>query len=130
MSFNRTGIRHEVYNDVTQILLDPALKYTMGIVVSDDAGTEDGTTKKKIVKAGTPLTGNLDARTTPFTKANSDGSDVVGVLLHDVDVTTGDANGEIVIFGFVNMNRIDSTVQSELNTNVQKGMPMIKFIKA
>lgn len=130
MSFNRTGIRHEVYNDVPQILLDPALKYTMGIVVSDDAGTEDGTTKKKIVKAGTPLTGNLDARTTPFTKANTDGSDVVGVLLHDVDVTTGDANGEIVIFGFVNMNRIDSTVQSELNTNVQKGLPMIKFIKA
>lgn len=130
MSFNRTGVKREVFSDVEQILLDPALKYTMGIVVDQTVGTEDSSTKKKIVKAGTPLTGNLDARTTPFTAANADGSDVVGVLLHDVDVTVGDANGEIVIFGFINMNRIDTTTQAKINTTIQGKLPMIKFIKA
>lgn len=130
MSFNRTGVKREVFSDVEQILLDPALKYTMGIVVDQTVGTEDGSTKKKIVKAGTPLTGNLDARTTPFTAANADGSDVVGILLHDVDVTVGDANGEIVIFGFINMNRIDTITQAKINTTIQGKLPMIKFIKA
>lgn len=130
MSFNRTGVKREVFSDVEQILLDPALKYTMGIVVDQSVGTEDSSTKKKIVKAGTPLTGNLDTRTTPFTAANADGSDVVGILLHDVDVTVGDANGEIVIFGFINMNRIDTTTQAKINTTIQGKLPMIKFIKA
>lgn len=130
MSFNKTGVKREVFNDVAQILLDPALKYTMGIVVADEVGTNDPTTGRKVVKAGTPLTGNLDARTTPFTAANTDGSDAVGVLLHDVDVTVGDANGEIVIFGFINMNRIDTTTQAKINTAIQGKLSMIKFIKA
>lgn len=134
MSFNKTGVRHEVYSDVSQILLDPALKYTMGIVVDQTAGTEDSTTKRKIVKAGTPLTGNLDERTTAFTAAADSGSpsasNAVGVLLHDVDVTAGDANGEIVIFGFINMNRIDTTTQAKITATVKSALPMVKFIKA
>lgn len=134
MSFNKTGVRHEVYSDVSQILLDPALKYTMGIVVDQTAGAEDSATRRKIVKAGTPLTGNLDERTTAFTAAVDSGSpsasNAVGVLLHDVDVTAGDANGEIVIFGFINMNRIDTTTQAKITATVKSALPMVKFIKA
>lgn len=134
MSFNKTGVRHEVYSDVSQILLDPALKYTMGIVVDQTAGAEDSATRRKIVKAGTPLTGNLDERTTAFTAAADSGepsaSNAVGILLHDVDVTAGDANGEIVIFGFINMNRIDTTTQAKITATVKSALPMVKFIKA
>lgn len=133
MSFNKTGVKREVFNDVAQILLDPALKYTMGIVVADDVGTADST-GRKVVKAGTPLTGNLDERTTAFTAAADSGtpsaSNAVGILLHDVDVTAGDANGEIVIFGFINMNRIDTTTQAKITATVKAALPMIKFIKA
>ena len=134
MSFNKTGVRHEVYSDVSQILLDPALKYTMGIVVADDVGTNDPTTGRKVVKAGTPLTGNLDERTTAFTAAADSGtpsaSNAVGILLHDVDVTAGDANGEIVIFGFINMNRIDAKKKKKITATVKSALPMVKFIKA
>lgn len=134
MSFNKTGVKREVFNDVAQILLDPALKYTMGIVVADDVGTNDPSTGRKVVKAGTPLTGNLDERTTAFTAAADSGtpsaSNAVGILLHDVDVTAGDANGEIVIFGFINMNRIDATTQAKITATVKAALPMIKFIKA
>lgn len=133
MSFNKTGVKREVFNDVAQILLDPALKYTMGIVVDETAGTADST-GRKVVKAGTPLTGKLDERTTAFTAAADSGapsaSNAVGILLHDVDVTAGDANGEIVIFGFINMNRIDTTTQAKITDTVKAALPMIKFIKA
>lgn len=38
----------------------------------------------------------------------------VGVLLHDVDVTAGSDNGTLLIFGFVNINRIDTATAAEL----------------
>ena len=40
----------------------------------------------------------------------------VGILLHDVDVTDGDANGSLLIWGFVNVNRIDSTTQGMISS--------------
>lgn len=39
-----------------------------------------------------------------------------GVLLHDVDVTDGDDNGTLLIFGFVNINRLDADVQTAITT--------------
>lgn len=39
-----------------------------------------------------------------------------GVLLHDVDVTAGDNNGTLLIFGFVNINRLDADVQTAITT--------------
>lgn len=123
---NRTGIRKETYNNTTQILFAVDHQISMGIIVSDAMGVEEN--GRKIVKAGFPLTGDLDARTTAFTEANSDGSDVVGILLHDVDVTAGEANGTILLHGFVNTNRIDETTKGKLVEAVTKALPMIKFV--
>lgn len=123
---NRTGIRKETYNNTTQILFAVDHQISMGIVVSDAMGVQEN--GRKIVKAGFPLTGDLDARTTAFTEANSDGSDVVGILLHDVDVTAGEANGTILLHGFVNTNRIDETTKGKLVEAVTKALPMIKFV--
>ena len=96
-----------------QVLFCTEPQVSVGIVVDDAAGTADGS--KKIVKAGTPLSGDLTARTTPFVKAKDDstgsagdGKVATGVLLHDVDVTDGDANGTLLVFGFVNLDRLDS----------------------
>lgn len=75
------------------------------------------------------MAGSLDARTTAFTKATTgSGSNAVGVLLHDVDVTAGDANGTLLIFGFVNKNRIDETTRALITADVQTALPMIKFV--
>lgn len=122
---NRTGVVHETYMNRNQILFAVDHQVSMSIVVSDAmAVTENG---RKIVKAGMPLTGNLDERTTPFTEANADGSDAVGILLHDVDVTLGENNGTLLIHGFVNTNRIDETTRAKLVEAVKDGLPMIKF---
>lgn len=37
-----------------------------------------------------------------------------GVLLHDVDVTAGDDNGTLLIFGFVDLAKVDESVVPEL----------------
>lgn len=127
---NQTGVRKETYGNTNQILFAVEHQVSMGVVVSKALGVAEGT--KKVVKAGTPLTGNLDARTTAFTAAtagsSTEASDAVGVLLHDVDVTTGDANGTLLLFGFVNTNRIDATTKVKLTDTVKKAMPMIKFV--
>lgn len=127
---NQTGVRKETYGNTNQILFAVEHQVSMGVVVSRTLGVAEGT--KKVVKAGTPLTGNLDARATAFTAAtagsSTEASDAVGVLLHDVDVTTGDANGTLLLFGFVNTNRIDATTKAKLTDTVKKAMPMIKFV--
>ena len=127
---NQTGVRKETYGNTNQILFAVEHQVSMGVVVSKALGVAEGT--KKVVKAGTPLTGNLDARTTAFTAAAAgsatEASDAVGVLLHDVDVTTGDANGTLLLFGFVNTNRIDATTKAKLTDTVKAAMPMIKFV--
>lgn len=127
---NQTGVRKETYGNTNQILFAVEHQVSMGVVVSKTLGVAEGT--KKVVKAGTPLTGNLDARTTAFTAAtagsSTEASNAVGVLLHDVDVTTGDANGTLLLFGFVNTNRIDATTKAKLTDTVKAAMPMIKFV--
>lgn len=128
--FNNTGIIQTKYNDTTQILIDPSNYFAMGIVVDDTCGTVDSTTGRKIAKAGTPVTGNLDARGTAFTPAvtTTGTSNAVGVLLHDVDLTQGDNNGAILLFGFVNTNRIDATTKAKITNEVKTALNKITFV--
>lgn len=93
-----------------QILFMADYHAAVGVVVSAAAGVADADTGRKIVKAGTPLAGDLTERTTAFTKSST----ADGVLLHDVDVTDGDENGTLLIFGYVDLNKVDETVVSDL----------------
>lgn len=40
------------------------------------------------------------------------------LLLHDVDVTSGAANGTALIFGFVNWNLLNAAIQASVNTGI------------
>jgi hypothetical protein len=104
----------------TQILFNVQNQMSVSIKLGKNfagATTENG---RKIVKAGTPLTGDLTKRSTPFTAAS--GNDAVGVLLHDVDVTEYDANGSLLIWGFVNLDRVDATTKGKLTGEVQDAL--------
>lgn len=105
---NRSGIIKETAVAPSQILFNVQNQMSVGVIVDETVGTagEDG---RKIVKAGTPLNGDLTACGTAFVAAKDTSNPAVGVLLHDVDVTEGDANGTLLIWGFVNLNRMDST---------------------
>lgn len=120
----RATIKKQSYGIENQILLNPDFQFSLSVVVDEASGTE--VAGRKVVKAGTPLAGNLDARTTPFTKAND--TTVKGVLLHDVDVTGGNGNGTLLVFGFVNTNMIDSTTKALITSDVKDTLRNIVFV--
>lgn len=129
---NRTGIKKETFGSGNQILFAVQHQVSVGIVVDDAVVTSADASGRKIAKAGTPLTGNLDERGTAFTAAAGAGAsnNAVGILLHDVDVTDGDANGTLLIFGFVNTDRIDETTKAKITADVKAKLPMITFMAA
>lgn len=125
---NNTGIKKETNGNVQQILFAVEHQVSVGIVVDETCGVEQAN-GRKIAKAGTPVTGDLDKRTVAFTPATTDVStNVIGVLLHDVDVTTGNNNGTLLLFGFVNTNRLDETTKEKITAEIKKALPKITFM--
>ena len=126
-------VKKESYLSKNQIIVNSAPHFAVGVVVDQSAGTKDEATGKVIVKAGTPLTGNLDARTTAFTKASAGSSsapsNVVGILQHDVDVTVADGNGDLLLIGVVNVNRLDTKTQALITDYVKAALPTVKMLK-
>lgn len=111
---NKSGITKATYLNPNQILANVELQASVGCIVKQTDGVTVGSSK--IVKAGTPLKIDFTNLQTAATKADADTNAMNAILLHDVDVTAGNANGTALIFGFVNFNRIDSTTQSLLTT--------------
>lgn len=126
--FNHTGITKVTGAAPIQILFNVQNQVSVSIKVSKSVTgtvTENG---RKILKAGTPLSGDLTARGTAFVNAadntaetgqSSNGKPAVGVLLHDVDVTDADANASLLIWGFVNLDRL-TTATANLITATRK----------
>lgn len=104
---NRPGIKKETLAAPQQILFNVQNQMSVPILVDKTMAsvTVDG---RKVVKAGTPLSGDLTARGTAFKAAVDSTAPAVGVLLHDVDITDNNANGTLLIWGFVNLDRLDS----------------------
>lgn len=117
---NQTGIHKVSGAAPVQILYNVQHQMSVSIKIGKNfagAVTENG---RKIVKAGTPLTGDLTNRAVAFTAAGD--NNAKGVLLHDVDVTEQDANATLLIWGFVNLNRVDATPKALLTTAVQTSL--------
>lgn len=114
---NQSGIKKTTGAAPVQILFNVQNQMSVGIKLAKNfsgAVTENG---RKIVKAGTPLSGDLTARGTAFVAAADTTAPAVGILLHDVDVTDADANATLLIWGFVNLSRVDSTTASKITAN-------------
>ena len=92
------------------ILVAPELAFALPVIVAN-TGVDADANGKKIIKAGTPIGGAtnvLQNRQTALVVTNTAeaGANSQGILLHDVDVTDGNANGTILIAGYVNINKI------------------------
>lgn len=122
---NKSGITKTTLTAPKQILANVELQASFGCVVDETVGVAVGS--KKIAKAGTPIKIDLTNLATPATKGSS--NDNNAVLLHDVDVTSGDANGTALVFGFVNLNRLDSDVVSAIGTGATMANKLITFVK-
>lgn len=112
-----------------QIMLADSQMVSFGVIIGNEGVTADRN-GKKILKAGTPITGDIEARNTAFKKATSTTSgepatktsNAVGILLHDVDVTAGNENGTIVLFGFVDLDKLDAETFKLITAEVKTAL--------
>lgn len=126
---NRDGISKTTYGAPRQILANVDLQSSVGCIVPQTLGVVVGA--KKIAKAGTPIKVDLMNRQNAVAKA--DGTTAMNaVLLHDVDVTAGNANGTALVFGFVNVNRVETDVAALITTAVgnANASSLLVFMKA
>lgn len=131
MLINQGGVRSVSAVNDRQILFDVKMQTAVSVIASN-AGLSADSDGKKILKAGTPIAGDLtkrDGSTFALAVTGAGGSNAVGVLLHDVDVTAGNQNATCLIFGFVNLNRLESATQALITADVKAALPMIKFLK-
>lgn len=126
---NRSGISKNTYGATKQILANVELQSSVGCIVPQTLGVAVGA--KKIAKAGTPIKIDLLNLQTVAVKADA-ATALNAVLLHDVDVTEGNANGTALVFGFVNVNRVDADVATAITTaaGADGKSPLITFVKA
>ena len=126
---NRSGISKTTLTADKQILANVEFQSSVGCILPQTLGATVGS--KKIVKAGTPI--KIDLMNLQTAAVKADGTTAMNaVVLHDVDVTEGNANGTALIFGFVNVNRVDSDVATAITTAVAAAgvSKQITFMKA
>nr|DAM68056.1 MAG TPA: hypothetical protein [Caudoviricetes sp.] len=104
---NKSGIIKEDYATPKQILADPSLQFSVGCLVPADI---------KNTKAGTPIYVDLSNINVACKKVDNTATFANAVLLHDVDVSNGQTNGTALIFGFVDLSKVDTTTQGLLKT--------------
>ena len=113
------------------VLIAPELAFTIGCQVGDTGVT--AVEGKKIIPAGTIVGGAesvLTERATVLT-VTEEGTiaEAQGVLVNDVDVTKGTANGTLLVSGFVDLDKMPETA-AELATNEgATGLAKITFVK-
>lgn len=111
---NQSGITKTSGLARKTILIDTQLFFALPCMIAA-TGVKAGSDGKKIVKAGTPLTGSLLDRDKAFTVGVKDDA-VAGIAEHDVDVTAGTANGGVIVFGFIDESKLDTDVVALLDT--------------
>lgn len=126
--FNQNGITKVSGLATKQILADTQLQFSVSAVIGTTGAVTVGS--KKYQLAGTPVYGDVAVRSTAFVPetTTSEVSNAVGVLLHDVDVTNGNANGQVLLFGFVQQNRVEASVLAKYTPEVKKALNKITFI--
>lgn len=126
---NQSGITKTTYGATKQILANVEMQSAVGCIVPKSLGVAVGT--KTIAKAGTPINIDLMSLTTEVKKPVA-GSPMNAVLLHDVDVTAGNANGTALVFGFINVNRVESDVATAITAAIaiEGASSLLTFMKA
>ena len=128
---NQGGITKVSANTRKTILFAPEMAVSLSCKVAN-TGISADSDGKKMVLAGTPLYGSLTARDTAFTAVaptvgENDPTPVpVGIILHDVDVTSGTKNAQVTVFGFVDVSKLETAVATALAAATPAGITLVK----
>lgn len=110
---NQSGVTVVSAGTSKTMLVDTKTFFALPCKVAN-TGVTAGSDGRKVVKMGTPLYGNLEARDTAFTISGGANDNPIGILEHDVDVTAGAANASIVIFGLIDTSKLETAVATAL----------------
>lgn len=115
-------------NPIKQVWVNSMPFTSVGVVVAASAANGADGLGRAIVLAGTPLTGDLKDRVTAFTTTAS--GVPTGVLMNDVPVWDGDANGSLMIDGCINYDRCETAVQTLIDaTDLLEPGSVVKVIR-
>ena len=114
-------------NTSKDIRLFPEVCVEIPCIVGD-TGVVAGTDGKKVIKAGTPVGSATNVFENRQTVLSAGSSDAVGVLMHDADVTAGQANVSVLIDGYVDLLKLDSEVVTAVNS-AKATLTRIVFMK-
>lgn len=103
----------------TAEVLKYAEHYIGVAVMVSDTGVTVNSDGRKIVSAGTLVGGTASGAVSADNSATTE-----GVLLHDTDVTYGNAPGTMVIHGFIDLTKIPAAPSSGAKT----ALPQITFM--
>jgi hypothetical protein len=117
----------KTYGAPKQVLGIVQAKVALGVFVSDEGVTADSS-GRKIILAGTPVGGDVSAYAdeNAVLKVANDAT-AQGILEFDVDVTSGQGTGTLIIHGYINEFRLpdDLTISDE----AKKAIPDVVFFK-
>lgn len=124
-------LKKENYGNENDILIAPELAFGLSVIVDNDSVSADSD-GKKIIKAGTPLYCAKDPALNrqEVMTSNKSASTVAiyGIARHDIDVTAGNTNATLLMAGYVDYLKLDSTVQGLIDTE-KENLPKITFVK-
>nr|DAE47471.1 MAG TPA: Head decoration protein [Caudoviricetes sp.] len=118
------------------IRLFPEVCVEIPVIVSNTGVVADSE-GKKVIKAGTPIGSTINVfenRQTVLNVTNTanatvaaaaDGKNALGVIMHDTDVTAGNANASMLIAGYVDLEKVGVAPVADAKTALAR----ILFIK-
>lgn len=120
------SVKSNSYSNEKQILIAPELAFSIGCLVGN-TGVDADSNGRKIIKAGTPVGGTTSVLTNRQTVLTKGASNAQGIVLHDVDVTDGDANATLVLAGYVDLYKVDDDVKTII-TSATETLTRIVFL--
>ena len=110
------------------IRIAPEVAVAFPCIVGNAGVTADENGEKWIL-AGTPIGGSvkfLENRQTVLTVSSTN---VQGVILHDTRVDGGNANATILVEGYVDLLKVEDSVNALLTTEVKNQLNKVVFMK-
>lgn len=113
-------------NTSKDIRLFPEVCVEIPCIVGN-TGVIAGADGRKVIKAGTPVGSATNVFENRQTVLSTGDTNAIGVLMHDADVTAGNANVSVLIAGYVDLLKLDESVT--ITADAKTALTRIVFMK-
>ena len=120
------------YTNENDFIIAPEEAVAISVIIGSD-GVNAGSDGRYVIPQGTPLyvangKSILTDRDEVMTVSSSNSAVLSGIARHEYDVTRGKVNGALLIEGYVDLYKLDSTTATAVSS-VAANLPKITFMK-